>query len=278
MGHTNGTVLELVPSQLCDLSQFGGRFNLVIVSEGYGGRSELWQSQFEADANRVIKQLQTTAPFMNHLDALNIFLLHVYSEEEGAARSGTEVRSYFGATFAGTSPGSDRPSQLLLVDEPLVYETVAAQLAELALQSNQDLGPPHKIIVLVNTPFDGGSGGSGYGIAVASRAMEIRTALHELGHAFGLVDEYPHGGAGVGPNLSHTHAPLPWEAQAAATPQPTLAGATTTLDTVGAFTDPDFERVAYRSQWLCRMRYCCHPAFCRACSNYISEQLQHFSP
>jgi hypothetical protein len=125
---------------------------------------------------------------------------------------------------------------------------------------------------------------------VASRGLGIdamaRTVLHELGHTFGLVDEYPAGG-GWGPNLSlgYDLAILPWRdlVLAASPPVPPLptfgrgdGSDGISLATVGAFVDPALPGW-YRSQWLCRMRYSRHEAFCKVCSGYIDRALEMIS-
>lgn len=274
MGTTDGYVgsLELLPPG----SDLPKKFNLVFVSEGYPPTSTSTSlPQFREHVQGVLSQLETTPAFVAHARWLNVLLLHVVSAEAGADRGTDQARTYFDARFPGTFPGSLLPPQLLLVDEVLVRETVADALAKYA-QQQEKLALPHKIIVLVNTPYDGGSGGNGDGIAVASTAIRVRTALHELGHTFGLVDEYPSGG-GTGPNLSTEVSPLPtwWEGLVSGeTPRPTHAGPSIGFHTVGVFEDLELSPTHYRSQWLCRMRTSVHDAFCRVCSTCIQARLQ----
>jgi hypothetical protein len=272
MGATDGEVLKLERISH-SYRKIEETFNLVFVAEGY---SEELQSRFEGDVQEIMDQLAQTAPFKDRLAAFNFFRLPVASTQDGADRGPIAVRTYFDAEFPGTLPGSELPRQLLVVNEQLVLETVKAAFEG---RFGSDASLPHKIIVLVNTIYDGGSGGSADGIAVTSRSFGIRTALHELGHTFGLVDEYPSDG-GVGPNLADT-LDLPWQAKVNTflTPLPTVAaldGPAITFETIGAFVDPAFSPVRYRSQWLCRMRYCCHDAFCSVCADHIDGQLAPF--
>lgn len=274
MGITDGHVLGLeLKSPVTDHPK---KFNLIFVAEGYTSAPDS-QNLFDSHVQEVLSQIDRTPAFAPLSRWFNILLLRVASIHEGADRGTDQARTYFDARFPGTFPGSLLPPHLLLVDEVLVHDTVAHELDAYAQQYAlpQELALPHKIIVLVNTPFDGGSGGNGDGIAVASAAIHVRTALHELGHTFGLVDEYPSGG-GPGPNLATAISPLPawWEGLVGETPRPTHAGPGIGFHTVGVFEDLEISPTHYRSQWLCRMRASLHDAFCQACSRCIQERLR----
>jgi len=269
-----GIVEGLVPLH-GHVQLYDQRFNLVLVAEGYRAGD---RAMFEGDVAAVVDRLRAAAPFAAHPGAFNVFRLDVWSVEPGASRGAASVNTYFRAQFPGTFAGSSAPPQLLLVDEDLVLATVEQQLAQ---TFKKKVCLPHKIIVMVNTEYHGGSGGAGDGIAVASRAhgpaVTARTVLHELGHAFGLIDEYPAGG-GWAPNLAHAsdRDRLPWEdlvPASASLPSMGGAGSGISFATVGAFADPDLPGW-YRPQWLCRMRYSRHDAFCKVCARYIERALQ----
>lgn len=260
-----------------DVDTYERRFNLVFVAEGYRLIDRL---KFERDVDSVLASLQNTAPFGPHIGSINVFRLDVWSMETGADRGTADpVNTHFDAVFPGTFAGSAAPPQLLVVDEKIVLARVSYHF-----QGRASL--PHKIIVLVNSEHYGGSGGAGDGIAVASRyrgdgTME-RVVLHELGHTFGLVDEYPAGG-GWGPNLSNYFdiMALPWKDLVVSSPTPVLlptirspgVGAGISFATIGAFQDPDLPNW-YRPQWLCRMRFTRHDSFCTVCASHIERALK----
>lgn len=257
------------------------RFNLVLVAEGYR-KDEA--STFEADALAVANKVIAAAPFDTMASALNIFRLDVWSTQSGADRNGTKVATYFDAYFA------QDPQRLLLVDAVLVTDTVEAALSDAAAGAHA-----HKIVVIVNTVFDGGSGGISAGVAVASRAVSARTVVHELGHLFGLVDEYdtvgpdsisnwshvppspPAPPKSQVPNLSMSYAlaDLPWaDLVDAQTPLPTDGYSQATWSTVGAFAVADSVGSNYRPQSRCRMRYAETGSFCTVCERHIEQALK----
>ena len=149
---------------------------------------------------------------------------------------------------------------------------------------------PRKILVLINSTQRAGAGGQGRDIpswsTVSAPPHEPwqAIALHELGHAFGLADEYetrydldePNP---LEPNVSAEKDPAntSWHRHAtvAAPPAPTAglrmaAGHQPT--TIGTFQGARYRDDRYRPSPTCRMRTTTE-AFCRICQLHIRKEL-----
>ncbi len=162
------------------------RINLVILSDGYQ-TNEL--SQFEVDATNFMNDMFSQEPFMNYENYFNVYIIKVPSNESGASHPGTatdepvapnpivptlSVDNYFGTAY--DSFGIHR---LLYTSSTGLISTV---LANNFPQYDQAL-------ILVNSPYYGGSGGPFPIASTGADAGEI--AIHELGHSFAyLKDEY----------------------------------------------------------------------------------------
>lgn len=149
---------------------------------------------------------------------------------------------------------------------------------------------PRKILVLINSTRRAGAGGQGQEIpswsTISAPADEPwqGIALHELGHAFGLADEYqdpydldePNP---LEPNVSAEKDPAntSWHRHATvvAPPAPT-AGLNTAAghpaSTIGTFQGARYRDDRYRSSPICRMRTTTK-AFCRICQLHIRSEL-----
>ncbi len=160
------------------------RINLVILSDGYQA-SEM--AKFDTDATSFMNTLFSQEPFASYENYFNVYIIKVPSNESGATHPGTapdepnnppvpvlDVDNYFGTAF-----DSFNIHRLLLTFNTALVSTVLANNFP-----EYDQG-----IILVNSPYYGGSGGT-YPIAsTGADAMEI--AIHELGHSFvDLKDEY----------------------------------------------------------------------------------------
>jgi len=187
-----GAAAEVVP--LRSAGSPANRLDLLIVGEGYTAAQ---RDGFLAGAAVLAEEFLAAAPWAEYAAFVNAAALFVPSPEEGAdhppfradcaagdptccadpaarddPRAGRWAATAFGAGYC--TLGIHR---LLTVDVPAVLVAAAAA-------PDWDV-----LLVLVNDPVYGGSGGQ---LAVAStdpRAPEI--ALHELGHSFALLaDEY----------------------------------------------------------------------------------------
>ena len=156
------------------------RYNIVLLSEGYQN-SQL--GQFANDAQAFVNRLSRTPPFHLLMNSINVFRVDVSSTDSGAddpmactdaTGTGATARTYFDATFC--SGGQTR--RLLTVNDATALQVAAAQVPRYRL-----------VVIIVNSPLFGGSGGSVAVYSLAAGAVEI--ALHEIGHtAFALADEY----------------------------------------------------------------------------------------
>ena len=170
-----------------DTLQYSGdldkRINLVILSDGYQATEF---SKFEADASDFNNKLFLEPPFAEYQDYFNVFIIKVPSNESGADHPGTatdvsepahpvqDVDNYFGSTFDFADI-----HRLLVAVNTFKISNVLANNFPMYDQT----------IILVNSPYYGGSGGP---FPVAStEASSAEVAIHELGHSFGLLsDEY----------------------------------------------------------------------------------------
>lgn len=158
------------------------RVNLVIMGDGY---TEDQLSDFDDDAQSFINELFQYTPYTEYQNHFNIFTVRVPSNESGADHPGTAndeggnppavafVDTYFDSTF--DAAGIHR---LLTCNNGTAF-TVAANHFIFYDQ----------VIMLVNSPIYGGSGGA---VATSSQANSANLiAIHELGHSFAnLADEY----------------------------------------------------------------------------------------
>lgn len=145
-----------------------------------------------------------------------------------------------------------------------------------------------RAVVLVNIRRRGGAGGTAQFPAWVSNESSATdswqaVAIHELGHAFGLGDEYdsanPEAPPGLEPNISASPDPAqaPWAHLCKVhTPAPTApfgSGAALPPDTVGTFQGARYDpQCFYRAQFACMMRSTRDP-FCARCRELIRNKL-----
>ena len=286
MSANDGQVISTI--KILDHKPENAGWNLVILSEGFQA-AEL--PAFERTAQNFVNTLQTTAPFDEVWDEINVFRINVASTDSGAddpaacGGTGATPRTYFDSSFCNN--GIQR---LLVADSGLALRV-----------ANDNVEAVHMVVMLVNSTVYGGSGGS---IAVCSMApTAIEIALHEMGHtAFGLADEYSsYVGCGAAndnnnnygifepsePNVTRNtnRQTLKWRNFVdPATPLPTTQNADCTqcdpqpnpvsASTVGLFVGAHyFHCGAYRPQFNCRMRNLGQP-FCAVCQQRIRENFQ----
>lgn len=266
------------------------RFNLVLVAEGY---TQAQLGQFATDAQDFVDTLFTTPPFDGLKPAFNVYRIDVSSTDSGAddpvacGGTGATPATYFDASFC--NGGIQR---LLIANTPTVLSVVNTQVAQW-----------HQILVIVNSPIYGGSGGTV--AATANTGVWKTVAMHELGHsAFGLADEYEYW-AGCGIDVGQDVHP-PFEPIAAnvsidsnpatnkwrdlvlpATPWPTTSNSDCTqcdsqpnplpAGTVGTFEGADYYHCgAFRPEFDCMMRNLV--GFCAVCRRRIDDTLRPFLP
>jgi hypothetical protein len=157
--------------------------NLVILSDGYTN-NEL--NKFVTDATNFTNVFFDEIPFSNYINYFNIFIIKVPSNESGASHPGTAtdvtepahpvivVDNYFGSTF----DFYNIHRLLVATKTDVITNVLGANFPEY-----------DQVLILVNTPYYGGSG-SNYTIA-STHSMSAEIAIHELGHSITwLKDEY----------------------------------------------------------------------------------------
>ena len=151
------------------------RIDLVILGDGYTS-AEL--PKFAADAAAFVSGAFAQQPYNEYQRYFNIRRIDVASQQSGASHPELNpqviVNNAFGSTY--NCGGIVR---LICVN----YSAVSSAISILP-QEERDL-----VLIIVNDPTYGGSGGS---FAVASTHPDaVEIVLHELGHSFGLLaDEY----------------------------------------------------------------------------------------
>ena len=162
------------------------RINLVIMGDGYQV-GEL--GQFETDATAFMDDLFSQSPYAEYENYFNVYIIKVISNESGASHAGTAedepgppnpvVPVLTADNYFGTAYDSFGIHRLLYTPNTALISTV--------LMNNFPLYD--EALILVNSPYYGGSGGEFPIASTGTDAGEI--AIHELGHSFvDLKDEY----------------------------------------------------------------------------------------
>lgn len=157
--------------------------NLIIIPDGYTADN---LPKFRRDALSFTNYFLDVQPFREYRQYFNIFTIEVPSEENGADHAGTatdvtepahpvsDVNNRFGSSF----------------DFANIHRLVVAQNSLEIFNLLVNNFPLYdQTIVLVNSEYYGGSGGS-FPVAT-THASSNEIAIHELGHSFAnLSDEY----------------------------------------------------------------------------------------
>lgn len=178
--------------------------NLVFMGDGFQG-SEM--NSYIDNVRTVSNYLLNTSPFAEYKNYFNVFAISVPSSQSGANHPGTAsdesssggqpaltVNTYFNSTFDYSS------IHRLLV--PRNYTALNNVLFTNFPFYDQAL-------ILVNSPYYGGSGGAYATSSLNTSSFEVM--VHETGHSFaGLADEYFAGDNYFGekPNMTQQTNPL----------------------------------------------------------------------
>jgi IgA Peptidase M64 len=284
VGTSDGQVIGM--TKVVDHGDPALRWNMVILGDGYQSNQI---AQFASDVTNFANTMQGTDPFGELWAGINVYRIDVASTDSGAADpvacggTGATPHTYFDASFCNN--GIQR---LLEVNNATVHSVVNASLPQ-----------AHMIMVLVNSPVYGGSGGDVAVVSLAPSAVEI--ALHEMGHtAFGFADEYEYyAGCGVDapgthdrytgaepgqPNITATakRKKIKWKSLVVNTTRmPTTRNRHCSQcdtqanpfppATVGAYEGAGYYHCGlYRPQFDCRMRALGNP-FCAVCQGVIRQ-------
>lgn len=265
------------------------RWNLVILSEGYRDAD---LGQFASAAQNFVNALFAARPFDELQGVINVHRVDVSSNDTGAddpaacGGSGSTVATYFDASFCNSGL-----RRLLEVNKGTLLAVANAQVPNW-----------HMAVVLVNSTIFGGSGGAG--VAVASVAdTSFSAVIHEMGHQFGLADEYQYWQrCGVDTDRTYHPSEEPTEPNVTresnryyikwrdlikpSTAVPTMSNpncsncddrpSPVSDGTVGAFEGANYYHCgAYRPEYDCRMKSNTAP-FCTVCQQQIHSRLARF--
>jgi hypothetical protein len=234
------------------------RINIVIMSDGYQ-TSEF--PQFVIDANAIVTDMFSQSPFSEYTDYFNVYIIKVPSNESGASHPGTAtdeasynvpvatVDNYFGTSF--DSYGYHRS----------LYTENSATIMSV-LQDNFPLYDQG--LILVNSPYYGGSGGEFPIASTHTSSSEI--AIHEMGHSLvDLKDEYYPGDLWAEEGINMTQET-----------DPNLVKWTNWMNTNGigiyAYGSSGSAATWNRPHQSCKMRYLGYD-FCSVCKQGIIEKI-----
>lgn len=239
-------------------------WRLAVVADGFADAVS-----FEADLQRLWFELNDARPFKG---LINEGLFGIV----GLFWRASEHVSLFDARPRGENPW------VIHGNDKTVFDAVAAS------RERHD-----KVLVLMNRPERGGAGGfdssrpSWTSNVSAPTERWTQIALHELGHAFGLADEYVTAGNGtpppdpLEPNVSREGDPAAviWSESVKIdkTVVPSLAfGEANDYpdDTIGTFQGARYDKLGFfRPSFGCRMQWTTWE-FCRICERVIDEAVR----
>lgn len=198
-------VLNYGNAQICqvDTLQYKGDankyINIVILGDGY---TTAEQNTYISNATNLFSYLFTQIPWSQYVNYFNVFAIRVISPESGAKHPNTAPDCYMASplvpfsnpnTYLGCSFDAYNIHRLVV---PFNVSNIVNILASNFPNYDQ-------ILIIANSPYYGGSGGS-YATSTTEESSPEITA-HEIGHSFaGLADEYYAGDvyAGEKPNMT----------------------------------------------------------------------------
>ncbi len=248
------------------------RINLVFLGDGYTASQ---QTQYIKDVNTIIEKMFATTPFKEYSSFFNVYAIHVVSTDSGAKHPNTASD----CNTANPQVPVSSPNTALSATfdygstHRLLYCTNTSAINSI-LQQNFPLYD--KGLIVVNTPYYGGSGGT-YSIC-STNPSSAEIMIHELGHSFAdLGDEY--GGAYCGgserPNVTKETNPdlvkwKDWFTQSIPIPTPnsTNCGSYPSLN-IGLYQGANYCNTGwYRPACNCKMNMLGTP-FCNVCNQTL---------
>jgi IgA Peptidase M64 len=160
------------------------RINFVYLSDGYLATE---MSTFITNATNIQNLMFLQTPFAQYKNYFNTYAIRVPSLESGAKHPGTASDE----ASSGGQPVAN-PNNIFgsTFDFSSIHRLLVPQNASGINNTLANNFPDYThALILVNSPFYGGSGGQFATSSADPSASEI--AIHELGHSFaGLADEY----------------------------------------------------------------------------------------
>lgn len=262
-----------------DTLQYQGKdenvINFVILADGYT-KEEM--KYFKEDAEHFKNYFFQTEPFSFYSNYFNIFTIETISKESGAIHEKNAAdcpvsheleienlpyrynkfkrEAYVPASNPETIFGSK-------FDAIGIHRLLIAQNEQLIKDVLQSHIPNYtQVIILVNSPYYGGSGGMFPTTSVNFKSNDI--AVHEIGHSFGrLADEYWAGNYYAKEEINFTQDPtnVPWKKWIG-------------TNGVGVYPFGATGSVAnwYRPHEYCKMQYLVAP-FCNVCQEVLIETI-----
>lgn len=153
------------------------RIDVVVLGDGYSA-ADLASGKYATDVETAIIGMFSQQPYTEYQRYFNVHRVDVTSADSGADHPATGIFRNTALDAAYDCGGIQR---LICVNTSKVNSVLTASIAA---PNARDV-----ILVLVNDPEYGGSGGA---VAVAStHSAAVELVLHEVGHSFGLLaDEY----------------------------------------------------------------------------------------
>lgn len=228
------------------------RANLVYLSDGY---LVAQLPTFITNSTTINNALFAQSPFSNYKNYFNSFAIRVPSAESGAKHPGTasDEGSSGGQPVANPNTNFGSTFDYFSIHRLLVPQNGAAISSALA----SNLPNYSQVMIVVNSPYYGGSGG--VHATASADASSAEVAIHEIGHSFaGLADEYWAGDfyAAEKPNMTANSNPatVKWK---------NWVG----LNSIGVYPYGSSGTPAnwYRPHQTCKMQYLNVP-FCSVCT------------
>jgi IgA Peptidase M64. len=252
------------------------RLNVIYLGDGYTANQ---QGKYKSDVLNSWNKFLTVTPFKEKATSFNVFAIEVISQDSGAKHPNTasdcftsnppvpvsNPNTYFGATF--DYGGIHR--LLYCVNTSAIQTVLSANFSGVIAMK----------LILVNTPYYGGSGGT-YAIA-STDISSASIMIHETGHSFGgLGDEY--GGSYCGgtelPNVTQQtdRTLIKWkDLILPTTPIPTTNG--TLCTEIGLYEGANYCNTKwYRPKCNCTMNMLGVP-FCAVCWREINNKIPSVS-
>ncbi len=251
------------------------RINIVFLSEGYTAQ-QLSNGDFRSAAQNALDGLLQNVPFREYRNYFNAYAINVPSNDSGTDHPATAsderldsqgnpiLPAFFNDTYFNTTFDGNNIHRLLIIG--------SRDRVNHVLQDNL---PQYDIVLmLVNHPEHGGSGGTFAVFSQAPSAVEV--AIHEVGHSFaGLGDEYetpnPNSSDIEEPNTTREtrRSAIKWRNWISnSTPIPTPETAQY-ANAVGLFEGAHYHSTGwYRPKLNCKMREL-GIDFCEVCSETI---------